>query len=83
MSVANQHAVRRNPAPSMHAATPAQRPAARASAPRTGFGLMDNDGEDSFKLNLSDVDIPRSHYQLDVEGFRPSVLSRLVGLFSR
>ncbi len=83
MSVANSHAVRRTAAPSTHASAAAQRPVARASAPRIGFAPKDSDGEGSFKLNLSDLEIPRSQDQLEVEGFKPTLLSRIFDLFSR
>lgn len=81
MSVANSNAVRRPAAPSTHA--PAQRPAARTSASRIGFAPKDGDGEGAFKVNLSDLDIPRSQDQLEVEGFKPTLLSRIFDLFSR
>lgn len=82
MSVANSQAVRRN-APSMHASATAQRPVARAAGgPRIGFAPKESDGEGGFKINLSDLDIPRSQDQLEVEGFKPSLLSRLFDLFS-
>jgi hypothetical protein len=83
MSVANPHAVRRTAAPSTIASSPAQRPAPRASAPRIGFAPKDSDGESAFKLNLSDLEIPRAHDQLEVEGFKPSLLSRVFDLFSK
>ncbi len=81
MTVANSQAVRRN-APSMHASSTAQRPVARAGAPRIGFAPKEGDGEGGFKIDLSDLDIPRSQDQLEVEGFKPSLLSRLFDLFS-
>jgi hypothetical protein len=83
MSVANSQPVRRSAAPSMHASSPAQRPVARAGARGIGFAPKDSDGEGAFKVNLSDLEIPRAHDQLDVEGFKPSLLSRLFDLFSR
>ncbi len=82
MSAPNSQAVRRNVAPNLHAAPAAQRPIARGGMPRVGFAPKDSDGERSFKIDLSDLDIPRPHDQLEVEGLKPSLLSRLLNLFS-
>lgn len=70
----------------MSAASPARSPArdaAPASAPaakpkRSGFSFAAGDSQDEFKLNLSDI--PKLPYSMDVEGFKPSLLVRLVGL---
>jgi hypothetical protein len=61
--------------PQAHAHAPVRQPVARAhdfSTPR---------GEEAIRLNLSDI--PRiSTGDLDVEGFKPSLLSRLFDLVS-
>jgi hypothetical protein len=64
--------VRRNPAAQ---AQPAPRAAAR-SAPMYAF--VSSEIEDEFKLNLNDI--PRQRETLDVEGLKPSLLSRLLDL---
>ncbi|MET0499306.1 MAG: hypothetical protein ABW106_13660 [Steroidobacteraceae bacterium] len=54
-------------------------PAASAkSAKRSGFSFAGDDSEDQFRLNLSDI--PHVPYSMDVEGFKPSLLARLVGM---
>jgi len=81
MSAANtaSQALRRN-VPPAHSTTAAQRPARPAAQPgRIGFAPKDSEGE--FKLNLSDL--PRVQESLEVEGFKPTLLSRLLGLFLR
>ncbi|NLG77943.1 MAG: hypothetical protein GX535_17040 [Xanthomonadaceae bacterium] len=82
MSVPNSQAVRRDVASNLRAAPAAQRPVARAGTPRIGFAPKDSDGEGSFKINLSDLDIPRPQDQLEVDGLKPTLLSRLLNLFS-
>lgn len=79
---ANSQAVRRNATHTIGASSPSQRPAARPGMQRIGFAPKDSDGEVSFKINLSDLDIPRPQDQLEVEGFKPTLLSRLLNLFS-
>jgi hypothetical protein len=64
--------MRRNPAAP---AQPAPRAAAR-SAPMYAF--VSSEIEDEFKLNLNDI--PRQRETLDVEGLKPSLLSRLLDL---
>jgi hypothetical protein len=57
-------------------------PAARAAAPRPARSaaptLNSPERSDEFKLNLADL--PRSQESLEVEGFKPSLLSRLLDL---
>jgi hypothetical protein len=57
-------------------------PAARAAAPRPARPaaptLNGPARGDEFKLNLADL--PRSQESLEVEGFKPSLLSRLLDL---
>jgi hypothetical protein len=68
-----------------HVASPVRRPAAPAQAPRqaarpaSGFHFNDAaSGEDVVRINLQDVPTPEQ--TLDVEGFKPSLLSRLFDL---
>ncbi|HEY5807371.1 MAG TPA: hypothetical protein VIT67_05360 [Povalibacter sp.] len=70
MSAANQH-VRQSVAAREH--QPAPRAAAR-SAPMYAF--VSSEVEDEFKLHLNDI--PRQRETLDVEGLKPSLLSRLL-----
>lgn len=63
-----------------HAATQVRRtpsaPVARTAAPVAAVGF--DELEDEFRLNLSDI--PRMRESLEVEGLRPSLLSRLLDL---
>ena len=70
MSAAPAASSVRRPAP---AAPQAARHAAR-SAPR----FDDSPGEEVIRLNLNDI--PRLEESMDVEGFKPSLLSRLFDL---
>jgi hypothetical protein len=83
MSVANSQNVRRNAAPGMNTSVPGQRAAARASTPaaRTGFFARGDQQEDEIKVNVADLQISRTQ-ELEVEGFKPSLLSRLFDLIS-
>jgi hypothetical protein len=86
MSAASSAAtVRRNaatapaprPAPSAQAAAP--RPAPRVQQPPVAF--LD-DVEDEFKLHLADIpEVPEAR-SMDVEGFKPSLLSKFLDLVS-
>ncbi len=78
----NSHAARRDATHTIRPAAPApaQRPAARAPSARQGF-FVKAESDDSFKLNLSDLDLPRTQ-EMEVEGLKPSLLSRLVDLIS-
>jgi hypothetical protein len=73
----------REPAPSVSAPSRAATNAAAAplKEQRPAFGFAAADAEQHFKLNLSDI--PRVPYTMDVEGLKPSLLARLVGLVSR
>jgi hypothetical protein len=64
------------------ATAPSQAPAARAPARGTSFVLpvTGHDDHDEIKLHLNDI--PRMEMSLDVEGFKPSLLSRLLNLFA-
>lgn len=80
----------------MTAASPAAQPTRRANAPsrpvapaqspaprRAAALAFENDDADEIRINLADV--PRmslaAESSMHVEGFRPTLLSRLVGLF--
>jgi hypothetical protein len=70
--------------PARDAAPTASAPARAAQAPAPkavkspGFSFAGSDTEDQFKLNLGDI--PKVPYTMDVEGFKPSLLVRLVNL---
>ena len=74
-----------NPAPQIRRAT-APTPQARPAQPqptaraRQSEGFAFADHEDEFRLNLSDI--PRLEESMDVEGFKPSLLSRLFNLIA-
>jgi hypothetical protein len=52
---------------------------ARAAARQSeGFAFADH--EDEFRVNLGDI--PRLQESMEVEGFKPSLLSRLFGLIA-
>jgi hypothetical protein len=73
MSVTNsQAAVRRSPAAA---------PAAPVRAQRVALPEH-SDLDQSLKLNLSDIPMP-ARQELDVEGFKPSLLSRILDIFVR
>jgi hypothetical protein len=85
MSAASSAAtVRRNaaptpaPRPAPHQA-PAPRPVARATQATVAF--LD-DVEDEFRLNLADIPAVPEAKSMDVEGFKPSLLSKLLDLVS-
>lgn len=68
-----------------HAASPVRRPAAPTQSPRpvarasSGFNFSDaSSGEDVMRINLQDI--PPVDQSMDVEGFKPSLLSRLFDL---
>lgn len=74
-----------NPAPQIRRAaapTPQARPAPSQPAARArqseGFAFADH--EDEFRLNLSDI--PRQRESMDIEGFKPTLLSRLFDLIA-
>jgi hypothetical protein len=85
MSAASSAAtVRRNaaptpaPRPAPHQA-PAPRPVPRATQAEVAF--LD-DVEDEFRLHLADIpEVPEAR-SMDVEGFKPSLLSKLLDLVS-
>jgi hypothetical protein len=65
----------RRPVPSQRAAAAARTPAPAAAV----VADFDHD-EDEFVLNLSDI--PRMRTSLDVEGLKPTLLSRLFDLIA-
>lgn len=60
-----------------HASQPVARAAAR-SAPMYAF--VSSEIEDEFKLHLNDI--PRQRESLEVEGLKPSLLSRLLEMLA-
>jgi hypothetical protein len=81
MSAANtaSQPARRNGAPQVRPTSPAgTRPAHTATQPaRLSFASKESEPE--LKLNLADI--PRAQESLEVEGFKPTLLSRLFDLF--
>jgi hypothetical protein len=73
-NAANAQTVRRPVAPTRPAGAPVARAAMQAAPVAAGF----DDHDDEFRLNLSDI--PRIQESLDVEGLKPSLLSRLLDL---
>ena len=74
-----------NPAPQVRrvvAPTPQARPAQPAVRARQsdGFAFAATDHDDEFRVNLSDI--PRQQESMEVEGFKPSLLSRLFNLIA-
>ena len=53
-------------------------PASAKPVKRSGFSFAGDDSEDRIRLDLSDI--PHVPYSMDVEGFKPSLLARLVGM---
>ena len=58
-------------------ARPTQSPPAR-STPQFAFAAASAD--DEIRLNLADIPLPRQDNEMHVEGFRPTLLSRLLDL---
>jgi hypothetical protein len=56
----------------------AQRPT--RAAPSRGLSFAPAEEEEAIKLNLGDI--PRAQETLDVEGFKPTLLSRLFDLIA-
>jgi len=80
MSAASSAAsqVRRPAAPSPQAAA-APRPAMRAPQ-ATGFSFAAAGNDDEIRINLGDIHIEKE--SMEIEGFKPSLLSRLFDLVS-
>jgi hypothetical protein len=66
----------RRPAPAAPA-RPTQAPSARSTGQ---FAFAAASGDDEIRLNLSDIPMPRQDNEMHVEGFKPSLLSRLLDL---
>ena len=70
------------------ASTQVRRTAAAAPARQTQtparstsqFAFAAASGDDEIRLNLGDIPIPRQDNEMHVEGFKPSLLSRLLDL---
>ena len=58
-------------------ARPTQAPSARSTGQ---FAFAAASGDDEIRLNLGDIPIPRIDNEMHVEGFKPSLLSRLLDL---
>jgi hypothetical protein len=65
--------------PTRRQGAPTTRPT-QASAQPAKVGFAPEQSEQEFKMNLSDI--PRLPETMDVEGFKPSLLSRLVDLLA-
>jgi hypothetical protein len=76
-NAANAQAARRPAAPTRPAGTTATRAAMQSAPVAAAVGGFD-DHSDEFRLNLSDI--PRMQESLDVEGLKPTLLSRLLDL---
>jgi hypothetical protein len=72
-----QTQVRRNAA-AAPSRSPQPQPQARPAVPPQAIDFFTPRGEEEIRLNLSDIPVMRG--TLDVEGFKPSVLSRLLEL---
>jgi hypothetical protein len=57
-------------------ARPTQAPARNTQQ----FAFAASSGDDEIRLNLADIPIPRNDNEMHVEGFKPSLLSRLLDL---
>jgi hypothetical protein len=78
-----------NPAPQVRRAMAPAVPQARPVQPQQSVRARQSEGfafaaaadhEDEFRVNLSDI--PRQHESMEVEGFKPSLLSRLFSLIA-
>ena len=58
-------------------ARPTQAPLARSTGQ---FAFAAGSADDELRLNLSDIPLPRQDNEMHVEGFKPSLLSRLLDL---
>ena len=76
-NAANAQPVRRPVAPTRATAAPVARPAMQA-APAVAANASFEDHDDEFRLNLSDI--PRMRESLEVDGLKPTLLSRLLDL---
>ena len=58
-------------------AQPTKTPPARS---RGQFAFAAASGDDEIRINLGDIPLPRQDNEMHVEGFKPSLLSRLLDL---
>ena len=58
-------------------ARPTQAPSARSSSQ---FAFAAASGDDEIRLHLADIPIPQQDPEMRVEGFKPTLLSRLLDL---
>jgi hypothetical protein len=58
-------------------ARPTQAPPVRSTGQ---FAFAATSADDEIRLNLSDIPLPRQDNAMHVEGFKPSLLSRLLDL---
>jgi hypothetical protein len=66
----------RRPAP----AAPARPTQAQPARSAGQWAFAADGGDDELRLNLSDIPLPRHDNGMHVEGFKPSLLSRLLDL---
>jgi hypothetical protein len=77
MSAGHSAATQVRRPPSAAPARPTQAPAARSTGQ---FAFAAASGDDEIRLNLSDIPLPRLDNEMHVEGFKPTLLSRLLDL---
>ena len=70
--------VRRTAAAAPSRSQPAQAAVRQPLAASAGFGFTAGNDHDEIKINLGDI--PRMPETLDIEGFKPTLLSRLFDL---
>jgi len=58
-------------------ARPAQAPVARSTRQ---LAFATSSADDEIRINLGDIPLPRLENEMHVEGFKPSLLSRLLDL---
>ena len=58
-------------------ARPTHAPVARSTGQ---FAFAAASGDDEIRLNLGDIPLPRQDNEMHVEGFKPTLLSRLLDL---
>jgi hypothetical protein len=78
MSASPAPQIRRAAAPTPQARPAQPQPSARARQSE-GFAFA-ADHDDEFRVNLSDI--PRQQESMEIEGFKPSLLSRLFNLIA-
>jgi hypothetical protein len=76
----SQQVRRTAPAAPARSAQPSQQPARAPMRAVPAFAFAASSADDEIKLHLNDI--PRVEETMDVEGFKPSLLSRLFDLFA-